>query len=104
MSSISLLISIRSENAFFVSSIRVVESESFICCGRYPIVISFGLDTLPDEGVCRPARILRSVDLPAPFLPTNAILSVLLITKLISVKRGRAENSTLRLFIDIIAI
>jgi len=42
------------------------------------------------------------VDLPAPFLPINAILSLGLITKLTSLKSVRALNSTVRPFTEII--
>jgi len=55
-------------------------------------------------GVCKPAKILSIVLLPAPFLPTSAMRSRLLTTKLTSENRARAENSTLRCSTEIIFI
>ena len=46
--------------------------------------------------------ILSMVDLPAPFLPTRAMRSLGLTTKLASRKRGVAENSTPSFSMEII--
>ena len=54
-------------------------------------------------GCWLPLRIFRSVDLPAPFLPTSAMRSFLFITNDTSAKSGRALNSTLRLSTDSIS-
>lgn len=68
------------EKAWRTSSMTVNVSFISICCGRYPIVTSEGTATEPDVGRCSPAIILSIVDLPAPFLPTRAILSFLFMT------------------------
>jgi hypothetical protein len=65
------------------------------------MVMSFGIPIDPEVGFSSPASIFSRVDLPAPFLPVNAILSVLLMTKLMSLNRGRAENSTHKLLMEI---
>jgi hypothetical protein len=44
--------------------------------------------------VCNPAIIFNNVDLPAPFFPTNAILSLGFITALTPLNKGLAEYST----------
>ena len=58
--------------------------------------------TVPEVGDCCPAKILSKVDLPAPFFPTSAMRSFLLMTKETSEKSGRALNSTERCSTDII--
>jgi hypothetical protein len=42
---------------------------------RYPRVVPEAALTIPDEGACRLYSIFSNVDFPAPFLPTNPILS-----------------------------
>ena len=49
----------------------------------------------PLEGALSPARILSRVDLPAPFLPMRAILSLSLITKEMFSNNTVPPNSTL---------
>ena len=60
------------------------------------MVISFCTETVPEVGSWCPESIFNSVDFPAPFLPTNAMRSFLLMTKDTSENRGRALNSTER--------
>ena len=50
------------------------------CYENDEVVTSFGVATTPRVGDCKPANIFSMVDLPAPFLPTNAMRSFLLIT------------------------
>lgn len=58
---------------------------------------SLGALTVPRVACRSPARILRSVDLPAPFLPMRAILSFSLIWNEMSLNNVVPPNSTARL-------
>ena len=52
-----------------------------------------GAEILPLVGSYSPAIKRKSVDLPAPFLPTNAMRSLRLMRKVISSNTGLDENS-----------
>ena len=65
---------------------------------------SLGIVILPLVGSCLPEKIRSSVVLPAPFLPTKAILSFELTKKLISSKSGDPPNSTVSCSTEIMFI
>lgn len=68
------------------------------------MVISFGLFTTPEVGCCKPAIILSMVDLPAPFFPTRAMRSRLLMTYVILSSKVKPPNSTVKPSIEIIIV
>jgi len=51
---------------------------------KYPHLTSFPSRKVPEKSRSEPERILRRVDLPAPFLPASAIFSPLVIERFIS--------------------
>src|SRR4051812_20925106 len=61
-------------------------------CGTYPVVTSFRRETLPESGVCTPARIWIKVDFPAPFGPMSPMRSPSEIVSDIFSNSGRAPK------------
>ena len=66
------------------------------------MVRSFGMVNRPRVGCCLPAKTFKRVVLPAPFLPTRAILSLEFTRKLISSNKGEPPNSMVSCSTEII--